>query len=131
MTHWFLRLRIREGLRNLGLSPYLRAIDAEDYETFEHRLDGPTAPEQWESVPVRTLGLVRGLILTTDQAIAVRVYWQTGRAINLDAGGIIVLWDVNMRTVTQPVIEVQYAGTDPVTLQGLQIGHGLEEEFTA
>lgn len=127
---WLLRTRLYSSFKELGFFPYVRRLDADDYETFQHVVEGPTSGG-FVAVPTRLFGTVQGVVLTTDQPLGVRLHWQMDQAVELDAGGVLVLWDVNLKSVTQPIISVRYDGEEPATVEGLIVGRSLEEDFVA
>lgn len=126
MHHFFLHFSLTGGTDELPLSPYLRGLDVESYQRFDYFLD--VGVGLWVPLPIDRLELVKGLVLTTNQEIDVRLYGQTDGQINVEADGLLVLWDTNLRTITQPTVEVQNAGQLPARLQGIAVGVGLEEE---
>lgn len=103
---WLLQLVTTDADQHLPASPYVRDLEAPDYECVDYALPGSAA---WSDLPLSRLGLLQGLVLTSDVAVQIRLYRQTDGYLTVSAGGRLVLWRTAIRLDTLAPVEVRYS----------------------
>jgi hypothetical protein len=116
-----LKLTVQADLDGVPLSgfPVVRRVHVAEVQAFE-TLQAPTG--EFLPLPLSELSRVAALILRSDQVIVLRLNGQSDMGINMEAGGMVVLFDVALDAGAAVNATVWNPGTLPVTLRGVAGG---------
>lgn len=122
-----------EGQQANGF-PYVRQAERLDSQQLYYPLEPEFEDAMYHPLAITRLQRVQGLILTADQDICVRLNGQMDANMVLKAGGVLLLWDVELSDDPSTNVEVLYAHTDPdnpltpkAIVTGIAFGVGIHQ----